>query len=232
MKKLKIHCLEHVPYEGPGCIKEWIKKGGHSLTFTRFFLEDELPEITNFDWLIVMGGPMSIHDENEHPWLKKEKHFLKKAISEDKTVIGICLGAQLIADALGARVFPNPEKEIGWFDVFLTKTGKETPIFQRSPAKNLVFHWHGETFDIPEKAIHLFRSEACTNQGFIFNEKVLALQFHFEVTLGDIQKMVYHGASELTGGKTIQKAEEIIAESEAIERNNRLMFQILNNLRD
>ena len=230
MKKLKIHCLQHVPYEGPGCIEEWIKKGNHSLTYTRFFQEDELPEINDFHWLIVMGGPMSTHDESEYPWLKKEKQFLKEAIAADKTIIGICLGAQLIADALGAKVFPNPEKEIGWFDVFLTKAGKETPLFQCFPAKKPVFHWHGETFDIPEKAIHLYRSEACTNQGFIFNEKVLALQFHFEVTPQDIQKMVHHGKAELTDGRTIQTAEEIVEETKAIEHNNRFMFQILDNL--
>src|SRR5690606_41801416 len=113
MKKLRIHCLQHVPFEGLGCIADWIKEKNHSLTISRLYLHDKFPETAAFDWLIIMGGPMSVYEEEKYPWLTKEKLFIKKAIDEGKTVTGICLGSQLIATALGAAVYPNGEKEIG-----------------------------------------------------------------------------------------------------------------------
>jgi GMP synthase-like glutamine amidotransferase len=113
---MRLHWLQHVPFEGLGYIKDWAEEQGFDITCTRLYEGEELPKMDEFDWLIVMGGPMGIFDYNDHPWLTDEKEFIELAIDEEKTVIGICLGAQLIATALGAEVKNNPVKEIGWYD--------------------------------------------------------------------------------------------------------------------
>jgi len=125
MNKLRIHYFQHVEHEGLGSIEEWIRSSGHSSRATKFFEKTDLPELTDFDWLIVMGGSMSVNDEGEYPWLSDEKKFIKKAIDAGKTVLGICLGSQLVSSALGAQVYKNQEKEIGWYDI-------ETSCFARS----------------------------------------------------------------------------------------------------
>ena len=108
MKKLRIHYLQHVHFEGPGCIAQWVAEKGHQLTATRLYLNEDLPDIDAIDWLIIMGGPMSANDSNEISWISSEKEFIKKAIDAGKTAIGICLGSQLIASALGGTVLTEP----------------------------------------------------------------------------------------------------------------------------
>src|SRR5579871_6354431 len=148
---IRFHCIQHVPFETPGNIQIWAKEKGHSLSYTHIYNNEELPAINDFDVLIIMGGPMSIHDEKEFSWLKKEKEFIKSAIQENKKILGICLGSQLIADALGAKVYNNKEKEIGFMPVKFFKDNSE----------EIVFHWHGETFDLPEGATLRASTEAC-----------------------------------------------------------------------
>ena len=227
MKKLSIHCLTHVPFEGPGCIEQWITKNNHSLSFTHFYEDDRLPDITTIDWLIVMGGPMGVCDELQYPWLPEEKIFIRKAIEQGKTVIGICLGSQLIAEVLGAKVYPNKQKEIGWYDVRLSETAKELELFKNFEEHFPVFHWHGDTFDLLAGSKHLISSEVCRNQAFLFNEKVLGLQFHFEVTERTLTSMVEHGKEELIEDRTIQPAARILEETTVIGNNNLRMYQLL-----
>jgi GMP synthase-like glutamine amidotransferase len=231
MSSLRIHCFQHVDFEDLGCIKSWIEQNSHSLTYTRFYANQPIPESDQYDWLIVMGGPMGVYDDAEYPWLKDEKVAINQAIDASKTVIGICLGSQLIAEALGARVYKNPEKEIGWFDITLTDyalaqcwLGKDSKLAFK------VFHWHGDTYHLPPQAIHLAYSQACVNQAFIYNGKVLGLQFHFEVTRQSIREMITNGQSELVIGKTVQTEDEIIENLDYIDSNNQMMFQILNDL--
>ncbi|MDR3652795.1 MAG: amidotransferase [Paludibacter sp.] len=224
MKKLSIHTLMHVPFEGLGCIEQWISKNKHSLSYTYFYENYRLPNVDEIDWLIVMGGPMGVYDEAQYPWLIEEKEFIRKAIDNGKTVIGICLGSQLIAEALGAKVYPNKQKEIGWFDVNLANSNTMFESFENSFP---VFHWHGDTFDLPVGSTHLMSSDVCKNQAFLFNEKVLGLQFHLEVTTQTLKGMVENGASELIENVTIQSASEILGQTLHIEANNRKMFQIL-----
>jgi len=114
MPHLRIHYLQHVSFEGLGSIAEWVTSNGHELTSTQFFINSYLPEPADIDWLIIMGGPMGVYDEDKYEWLTAEKQFIKKAIDAGKTVIGICLGAQLIAKVLGAKVYPNQKRAIGW----------------------------------------------------------------------------------------------------------------------
>ncbi len=230
MKKLSIHAFFHVPFEGLGCIEQWINIKGHSLSSTHFYSKYELPNLNSIDWLIVMGGPMGIYDEEQYPWLSEEKRYIKEAIEKGKTVIGICLGSQLIANVLGANVFPNKQKEIGWYDINVTENTKKIGAFKDFENRFPVFHWHGDTFDLPEKSIHLFYSKVCVNQGFIYNDKVLGLQFHFEVTENSLLEMLENGALELIEDETIQSAKQIIEQKNLIKSNNEKIFQLLNYL--
>ena len=232
MKKLSIHICLHVPFEGLGCIEKWINQNNHTLSYTKFYENSNLPNSEEIDWLIVMGGPMSVGDLNEYPWLTEEKRFILQAIASGKTVIGICLGSQLIADVLGSRVYPNKQKEIGWFDIFSTVESSETSILNGFESKFPVFHWHGDTFDLPTRAIRLFESETCLNQAFLYKENVLGLQFHFEVTQESMKQMVIHGANELIESETVQSAEKILLQTEFIESNNQKMFRILDYLQE
>jgi len=230
MKKLRIHYFQHVAFEGLGSIEEWISASGHSLTATRFFESSVLPEISDIDWLIVMGGPMSVNDEAEFPWLADEKLFIRQAVEAGKTVLGICLGSQLISSALGARVFQNEDKEIGWLDIEWTCFAKNSKLFFDMEGRLKVFHWHGDTFDLPEKAIHLAYSRGCKNQAYIYNGKVLAMQFHLELTLTSMQQMIESGREELTSGKYVQTEQEILTYAHLIESNRKIMFTLLDRL--
>ena len=128
-KKLRIHCFQHVSFEDLGCIGKWCEEKKYPVTYTRFFKNEAIPEPEEYDWLIIMGGPMGIYDEKTFPWLSKEKAAIKAAIMQNKTVTGICLGSQLIANALGAKVWQNPEKEIGWYNISLTEQAESKHIF-------------------------------------------------------------------------------------------------------
>lgn len=224
---MRIHCLQHVPFEGPGCIETWAFEKGHSLSYTKFYEPHSLPEMQSFDCLIILGGHMGVHDEAQHRWLKAEKDFIEKTIIYQKKILGICLGAQLIALVLGARVTKNLEKEIGWYPV--KKEASNTEILNGISSEIVVFHWHGDTFGIPANAIRLFSSEACQNQGFSFGKKVVGLQFHLEVTEDNLQQMIAAGEGELSPGKYIQSTEQILGNVSLIE-NNKIMFQLLDNM--
>jgi GMP synthase-like glutamine amidotransferase len=178
---MRAHVFQHVAFEGRGSIERWLEEQRASVGHTRFYESATLPAVNDIDLLIVMGGPMSANDERTLPWLAGEKRFIRQAIDSGKAVVGICLGAQLIASALGARVYPGKEKEVGWFPVSAVPAGDARARFA-FPAEALVFHWHGETFDLPAGAIHLARSLACENQAFQIGDRVVGLQFHLETT--------------------------------------------------
>lgn len=228
MKQLRIHVFQHVDFEGIGCVQDWINTHGHRLTLTPFYKNSDLPQVTDIDWLIIMGGPMSIHDENQYPWLVTEKQFIKKAIESGKTVVGFCLGAQLIAAVLGAQVFKNTEKEIGWFPI--EQVQNTHFLLTDLPKEINVFHWHGETFDLPKNAVHLFRSEACENQSFVYNTNVLAFQFHIEVTQDGVLKMTENCRQELVEGKFIQPLKHILENQQHIQTNNAILLNIFDQL--
>ncbi|MBE0555639.1 MAG: amidotransferase, partial [Proteobacteria bacterium] len=227
--------FQHVPFEGLGSIGPWLEERRAVVTVTRFFADAVLPEAGDVDLLIVMGGPMSVNDEGLHPWLVAEKRFIAQAIRRGKAVLGVCLGAQLIAAALGARVYSNPEKEIGWFPVYSlpspeTFPAEAVPPF-RFPEESLVFHWHGETFDLPTGAVHLARSGACLNQAFQYGRKVAGLQFHLEMTPQAVRELVGEGSDELVSARCIQSEAEILsAPAERYAENNRLMAALLSFL--
>lgn len=232
MKKLRIHYFQHVEPEGLGSIGEWVRSSGHSLTSTKFYEQTDLPELSDIDWLIVMGGYMSVNDENEYPWLAEEKKFIKKAIDAGKTVLGICLGSQLVSAALGANVYKNSKKEIGWFDIETTCFAKTSKLLFDMTLKATVFHWHGDTFDLPEGAIHLAYSKACKNQAYLYMGRVLALQFHLEPTKEWINEMIRSGADELVAADYVQTGEEILKRIDLVDSNKQILFKLLDRLSD
>ncbi|MEO9209743.1 MAG: type 1 glutamine amidotransferase [Ginsengibacter sp.] len=232
MRTLRIHYLQHVPYEGIGFIETWANKNLHTLTATKLYVQPTLPEINDFDWLIIMGGPMSVNDEAIHPWLKEEMRLIKLAIESNKTVIGICLGAQLVAKALGARVYPNLLKEIGWFPILLNENAKQETLLNGFIDSMKVFHWHSDTFDLPKNAKHLIKSDACNNQAFLYNERVLGLQFHLEVTPETLKCMIENCRYELVPEEYIQTEEKIISEDILCIQANAVLTRLLNKLEE
>lgn len=228
MNKLRIHFLQHVTFERPGYLQAWAEGHGFSLTGTKLFEDEGLPGLSAFDCLIIMGGPMSVNDEFIYPWLKSEKSFIHSAIYAGKHVIGICLGAQLIANTLGARVFACDKKEIGWFPVYKTDEGKNSSLLNVIPDILDVMHWHGETFDLPRGAVNLMRTEICENQAFIYGEKVLGLQFHMEFTSGSLAEMVQNCGHELIEDDYVQTARNIMGNSLLCEIANKHLDKMLN----
>jgi len=180
---MKIFVLHHVHLTIKHGISTYLDDSHHDIHHIDVFDKHTYPEIDTVDWLIVMGGPMSANDEAEHPYLIAEKVFIKQVIDAGKTVLGICLGAQLIACALGANVKPNPVSEFGWHIISPTDEIKHSALADIFNQDMVVFHSHSETFDLPDKAIKVASSEACENQGFLYDNRVLALQFHPEITL-------------------------------------------------
>ena len=209
---MRVYVLQHVPFEELGNIHPWLVQHNADIHYCYLYANDPLPDVADVDLLIVLGGPMSVNDESHYPWLVAEKVFLAQAIAAEKPIVGICLGAQLIASCQGARIYSNYAKEIGWFDITaVAASGDVLPL----PASMHVFHWHGETFELPANAVLLASSAACNNQIFQLGKRVIGLQCHLETTEENARSMVLHCADELTGGSFIQDADEILAASEA-----------------
>lgn len=222
---MKVHIFQHVPFEGIGSMETWFAQRGAKVQYTRFYQSPELPDPGDPDLLIVMGGPMSVNEEQKYPWLIAEKQFVRDAIQRELPIIGVCLGAQIIASALGARVYLNAEKEIGWFPIEATDAPGQ--VF-RFPGQITVFHWHGETFDLPPGTVHLARSVACDNQAFQIGKNVVGLQFHLETTPDTADLLLQHGREELIDGRYIQKEETMRAVPEAAyARINQIMSDLL-----
>ena len=206
---MRVHVLQHVPFEGPGRIAAWLAARSAEVTTTRLFEADAaLPPAGAFDVLIVLGGPMSANDEAALPWLRQEKRLVAAAILSGKAVLGICLGAQLMAAALGARVYPAQHNEIGWFPVQGCAPQDGSFAF---PAAAEVFHWHGETFDLPDGAVHLARSAACLHQAFQIGQRAIGLQFHLETTPESVAALLTHCHGELVPSAFIQTAQALQA---------------------
>ena len=222
---MNVHVLQHVPFEGIGSMAVWLESRGADVSYTRFFKSPVLPQVKDYDLIIVMGGPMSVNDEATLPWLRAEKQFVRDAIERGVAVLGVCLGAQLIASALGARVFQNTHKEIGWYGIEATPGLKGSFRF---PDTCTVFHWHGETFDLPPGAVNLAKSAVCENQAFQIGERVIGLQFHLETTPESAKAIVDNCGDELIPGPYIQTESEILdVKTSSYVEINSLMGEVL-----
>lgn len=222
---MKVHWLQHAPFEELGCIAPWLAQRGAQVSQTRLYAGEALPAARDFDWLIVMGGPMNIYEYEAHPWLRDEKRLIGDALAAEKSLLGICLGAQLIADVLGGPVTRNRETEIGWFDVELNPAGRASRFFRGFPERFSAFHWHGDTFAIPPGAQRLMSSEACANQAFQYGERVVGIQYHLEVTAANAREWFEH--ERPTPARYVQTADHILGELDRFAGNNRLMPALL-----
>lgn len=221
--KLIIDVLQHVPHEGPGLIANWAKINQHQLKIHNLFEENtQVPD--DSDFLIVLGGPMGINDIAEFPWLLEERALIKRLSKQDKPVFGVCLGAQQIAATFGSEITVNKEKEVGWFPV--KRTSSELPFLKESLN---VFHWHQDTFSLPANAIRLFSSEGCLNQGILYGENIIGLQFHFEMEKAGIDTILQIDKEFITQGKYVQKV-EIMQKIDVPENNKQMLEAILDYL--
>jgi len=225
---MKIHYLQHVPFEDVAYMGNWAKENGICFSPIRLYENDPYPSLSDVEALIIMGGPMGAGDDQIYPWLKSEKAYIRKAIQKNKIVVGVCLGAQLIAMVLGAKVYPNPHKEIGWFPVHKTPQAHNTSIGKILPERFMAFHWHGDTFDIPEGAVHLAESKVCKNQAFVYLNRVIALQFHLESTQSSIESLIQNCRDELISAPHIQTADQIRKGYHQIESLNTIMVKLMN----
>ncbi len=230
---MKLHWFQHVPFEGLGSVAEWVVRNGHDLTCTRYYLGETAPGPESYDWLIVMGGPMNVDEHEAYPWLEGEKAAIRAALEAGKTVLGICLGAQLISRACGAEVKPSGTTELGWSPVTTTEAARQHPVLDLFPVSFPALHWHGDRFELPEGATLLGGSQACDHQGYALADRVVGLQFHLELRAGDLGELASQGIFESEQGKGpfVDPAEKILAESvEAAAVTGPLMNALLDRL--
>jgi GMP synthase (glutamine-hydrolysing) len=178
--------IKNVFSEGPGTIADYLSAEKISCSVCDLSIGDAVPELGSFSHLIIMGGPMAVYEMQQYPYLVTEALFIDRAIKANKYVLGVCLGAQMVAHVLGAQVYPGQKKEIGWYEVTLTPEGTSDPLMSALalPGRNAaqVFQWHGDTFDLPRNTAWLASSGLFPNQAFRYADRVYALQFHIEVT--------------------------------------------------
>jgi GMP synthase-like glutamine amidotransferase len=191
--------VKHVDIEGPGLIEDCLRQ--EKIPYQVLSLESglHLPKLDNLTHIVFLGGPMNVYEEDRYPFLIEEDLFIKEAIQRGKSILGICLGAQLIAKALGAKVFKASVKEIGWYDISLTRIGSIDPFFSHLPRTFSVFQWHGDTFEIPHGAILIATSSVVPHQAFRYGDNAYGLQFHLEVTQDIIREWMETYEEEFEG---------------------------------
>lgn len=222
---MHIHFIQHMPFEYPASIADWAAENNHTTAYTKVFEEAVFPSTDTFDMLVIMGGIMGVYEEDDHAWMPAEKAFIKKAIDDKKKVFGVCLGAQLIAEALGAKIARHTIKEIGWLPV---EKVTPHPLTAKLPPTFTTFHWHGDTFTLPKNAIHLFKTTGCAQQGFVYNDHVVGLQFHMEVKEDLLNGMTEHERAELIKADYVQTEEEVkLLMQQYISSQKKMMYDIL-----
>jgi len=198
--------FQHDPNDGPGYLEEALLQRGARPTIIRLDEGDVVPDISAYDMLLVMGGAMNVYQEDKYPWLVEETYAISRAVEAGKAVLGVCLGGQLLAKALGAPVHLGVATEIGLTPITLTEAGENDPLFEGLPQIESV-EWHDDTFDIPSGAVALARSEGCAHQAFRFGQYAYGLQFHPEVSPVMLAEWIKE-AGELIDRSSFQRAVE------------------------
>lgn len=216
---MRINILQHTPNEKAGSILEWVKQRHHDVYTYHPYQFGKLPTADKTDMLVILGGPMSPNDKL--PWIKQEYELVSSLLDKKIPMLGVCFGAQLIAKILGGKVVKAPAKEVGWAPVYL-----QTNIIPNIPEKALVLHWHEDMFEIPEKARLLFSSDHVKNQGYIYQNNVIGLQFHFEPFDDNVKEIVVNDYPYINGSVLNQTKDEII-QRRVPKENRDIMFKLL-----
>ncbi|NNM53631.1 MAG: C26 family cysteine hydrolase domain-containing family [Spirochaetales bacterium] len=191
-------------------MEPWLLAHGHQLSRTAYFLpESSYPQPDDLGLLIILGGPMSVYDHRDYPWMAQEFEFIRRCLKAQIPILGICLGAQILAHLLGGTVKPNREKEIGWFPVTWAQPLPVWLAGEKMPKDPVFFHWHGDTFTLPPQAQRLASSQVTPEQGFLWGDRVVALQFHGEIDAAALDQFLVSGSAELSPAPYIQTAEKM-----------------------
>jgi GMP synthase-like glutamine amidotransferase len=221
--------LQHVHFEGPAYIARWLRDHDVSYHTVHLYRDEDLPSPEDFDLLVVLGGPMSVNDLEQYPWLRGETVLIAQAIEAGRVVLGVCLGAQLIARALGARVGPGPDREVGWFDVRRDRESDPDNTFGL-PEEFPALHWHGEVCELPAGCRRLASTDICRNQMFCKGTNVLAIQCHLEFRPESVARLAQNCPADLLPGRWVQDEARMLAEEALFESANRRMRTILDRL--
>ncbi len=227
---MHIHYFQHDHFEDLGYIGDWATAHNFTTSVTRFDLKPEFPSMKDFDWLVVLGGKMGVNDSAQYPWIVAEIEFIKKAIHTGKNVIGICLGSQLVANALGAQVYKNTEPEMGFFPVIFNRNANDDNVFKHFPEELNVMHMHFDIFELPEGAVSMGASEVTPCQAFRFGNNVFALQFHFEITESNAPVFIREVTPEIVPGRLVQQPSEMLQNISNCRLNNQIFARILDGI--
>lgn len=227
---MHIHYFQHNHFEDLGYIGDWAESNNITTSVTRFDLNPELPSLQDFDWLVVMGGAMGVNDSDHYPWILSEIEFIKEAIHSGKIVIGICLGSQMIASALGARVYKNSHPEMGFWPINFSQEAQHDNVFKHFPANLNVMHFHFDTFTLPSGAIAMAESTITPVQAFRYGKNVFALQFHSELTESNLPVFIRQLATEIVPGPLVQNPVEMLQNINYCSINNEIFSRVLNEI--
>ncbi|MDO9253896.1 MAG: type 1 glutamine amidotransferase [Bacteroidales bacterium] len=227
---MHIHYFQHNHFEDLGFIGNWAKSNNVTTSVTRLDLKSELTSIEDFDWLVIMGGAMGVHDSDQYPWITEEIEFVKKAIHSGKIVIGVCLGSQMIASALGARVYKNTEPEMGFWPINFSQEAQLDSVFRHFPAQLDVMHFHFDTFTLPEGAILMASSMVTPVQAFRYGKNVFALQFHSELTESNLPVFIKELETEIIPGQLVQNPQEMFQKIKHCSINNEIFSKALDEI--
>ena len=229
---MRLHLLHHDVVDTSGTnISRWAENKGYAIEHTYLCNNEALPAMEAFDWLIVMGGSQHAWEEDIYPWLSAEKKFIAQALEDKKIILGICFGAQLLAETLGAEVFINPHNEIGWHEVTLTPEGQRSYLFQNVPEQFITFHWHADHFALPPGCTRLAYSEATENQAYICRERrIVGIQFHPEYPLESVKYFVQEFGDMMQNGPYVAGKEKTLSQTDQIPETYGLMAAILDNI--
>lgn len=226
---MRIHALINYSMANLGTIEEWTKEKGFQITTTKVYETTKFPSADEFDLLIILGGTMGAYEEEDNPWLRQEKKFISSVIKQNKAVLGICLGAQLIAETIGGKVYPHVHEEIGWWDVHFSENVKNYDLFEGLSEQLSLFQYHGDTFDLPTDAVWLAASEASKNQAFIYKDNVLGLQFHPEFSKAQLENIVSKHGEDITPGPYTQMPKEFLTKTNNFAQAKEFLFTLLDN---
>ena len=227
---MHIHYFQHDHFEDLGFIGDWAASHHFTTSCTRLDQDPVFPAHETYDWLVVLGGKMGVNDAAVFPWINEELNFIRQSVQMGKVVIGICLGSQMIAAALGARVYPNTEPEMGFYPVLFNANAKADSVFRHFPDALTVMHMHFDTFELPEGAISMAGSEITACQAFRYGKNVFALQFHFEVSIANAPVFIREITPELVRGRLVQQPEEMLSHIACCKLNNSVFAELLNSI--